>query len=303
MRSFGPVSSPLLLSLAAALAFGCGPSPERGPFEPDCDVEDAYDFKLVPQWYDLRLQNNAPAPPGARLCNDGEPNNFFCSPDATPPVAMNGAGFGADHGMETLEEPRCGSTVAHTMRFYDIRDWGAVIGTYAQRGPMGQNPMPTDVFYDETYAIDPAGPDDEVPYEGVPYEGLSFWARQDGDPGFVLLLNDKTTQVNTIRVDNDSGTFPDMCTIILGPDQLNDGGIPEKGSCGNTFETTVMPTRHWQFFTIPLSNFTQQLWPNRIPTGIDPASIHTFVIRAPKDSHSELWLDRFAWYRKRPTTN
>jgi hypothetical protein len=188
---------------------------------------------------------------------------------------------------------RCGSSkAALVFHAAHCNDWGALVG-FSNFGPRDESA----------------------------YEGMSFWARSPGNTGkgFSIVMDDANTVGNTAGAN---------CTNYDGgsPGQVTAGtydpatGTPISGStgaaalpdqCGNSYSAVVAVTGVWRFYTIPWSEFTQLAQPNRVPnsaltqtggvpgTGLLTSKLWTLILRLPKESETDLWLDNLSFYRKK----
>jgi hypothetical protein len=188
---------------------------------------------------------------------------------------------------------RCGSKAATVFRSAHNNDWGSMYG-YNNFGPIDRSQD----------------------------DGISFWARAPGNTtkGFTLLLDDPNTAASTTSycVDNgpsnDSSSGQGTATGANGGEGVSTSGsasfsgYPE--SCGNSYAAVMLVTSGWTFYAVPFSQFQQSAEPNRVPnerltkvgnvpgTGLLTQDLRYLVLRFPKESNAELWLDNLAFYRK-----
>jgi hypothetical protein len=195
------------------------------------------------------------------------------------------------------QEPgRCGDTTSGVFRARGFSDWGAFFGDY----------------YTVGRAIVPAD-------EG--YEGVSFWARTTArsDRSFFLVVdNAHTAQVvedepqseaaDQAATDADAGapenTSPNLCFAERVDDAGVSHGFPPEAkpseTCDNPYMHAVTTSEHWQFFTLPFSDFIQdRARPNVRRDGFDPTvQLVRFTIRFPVETDIELYLDNLGLYRR-----
>lgn len=257
----------LLLGLAGSL--GCSTYETWKDVEPDCSAADAYDFKVVsdfetsdPQWWP--------------------------SPDSTP-------GAYANIAVTTIPEgPLCGSSSsALVLSAGGNNDWGCVFGPNAFIQDASQ------------------------------YEGLSFWAMAPGNTakGFQIILNDP----NTVAIEGQTGNCIDLgggnngnqtvSVVVDGQSVSTSGAVTRPtlpNECGNGYSLALLATTTWQLYTIPFGLFQQDPKPNRVPNamltqvgnvpenGLLTDKIRGLMVRMPKNSIEELWIDNLGFYRKKP---
>jgi hypothetical protein len=259
----------LSVTLAALLCGACGEAKMGAAPPRDCSEDDAYELKFIQMW--------------------DQAMRFYDAPDGTPgAVAIPSA-------VVVPEDERCtppGLTTPDTalrVQMSGNHDWGSLVATYLD---------PNDSLVDRQ-AVDA---------DGAPYDGISFWTKNTGFNGFTLLLDDKSSSDAAINVRAGNCRIaatrepPPLGMPDLGIDP-GPGGYPQPGTCGNLFQTVVVPGPYWQFHTIPFSQFSQEFWPNRSPDGIDPSQIYRIWIRGLKDTSFDLWIDNFAWYREKSPAN
>jgi hypothetical protein len=187
---------------------------------------------------------------------------FFTAADATPGAVA------AWSAAEPYPSDACGQMPALHITMSGNQDWGSVVGTYT--------------------ALSAAEGD------ASGYDGLSFWAKATYDKAYTLLLSDAQTDDLTTRPVSEGGCDPNA--------NIDERGVSRPEECGNLFQAMFVVTDWWQFYKIPWRQFYQEERPNRRDDGIDPSAIYTIIIRAPKDSTTDLWMDEFAWYRRTAPT-
>jgi hypothetical protein len=225
----------------------------------------------------------------------------WISNDSTPGSVMT-----AD--VESIPGGLCGDTTALVVRGSHNNDWGSAFGFYS----FGKKDESTQV-------------------------GLSFWARAPGNTtkGFTILLDDPNTYDPyvtctpggaTILPPGDAGAnCTTYCTLDAGlgvmPPTYDSNGMPlssgtltappPANACGNSYQTELLVTGDWVFYTIPFDMFQQTLDPNKVPTttftetGSAPgttlltSAIMNMVFRMPKEGAIELWIDQLGFYRQK----
>jgi hypothetical protein len=269
------------VAFALASALGCTAyATYKPPVPPDCSVMNAYDIDNI----------------------DAELTMAWSSKDNTDGSISTDAG--------TIPGgPLCGDGNVLVVKGDHSNDWGSLFGFYS------------------------FGKKDESTREG-----LSFWARAPGNTGkgFTILLDDPNTYAPYAGAacTADAGSVPPgdggsfcttYCTLDAGaggtpPTYGPDGTLLSSGTsvapsppnaCGNEYQTEVVVTRDWQFYTIPFDQFQQPAKPNRVPnavfteTGSAPgtplmtSAILNMIFRFPKESAEDLWLSHLGFYRKK----
>lgn len=160
----------------------------------------------------------------------------------------------------------CGTSPALHVMMFNNPDWGSIVGTY-QRLP-------------------------EAERDASGYSGISFWAKATYDKFFTLILSDSQSDEASTRPVEEGGCDPNA--------NIDERGVSRPEECGNLFQAIFMVTEWWQFYTIPWNQFVQEERPNLRNGGIDSSAIYNIIIRSPKDTATDLWMDDFAWYRKKP---
>ena len=269
------------VALALGSALGCTAyATYKPPVPPDCSLMNAYDIDNI----------------------DAELTMAWSSKDNTPDGSIS-----TDAG--TLPDgPLCGDGNVLVVKGSHANDWGSLFGFYG----FGRKDEST-------------------------REGLSFWARAPGNTGkaFTLLLDDLNTydpyvsctpDGGTVLPPGDAGPFcTTYCTLDAGatgtpPTYDPNGNIlssgtsvppPPANACGNEYQTEVVVTRDWQFYTIPFDQFQQQAKPNRVPNGVFTetgtvpgtplmtSAIMNMIFRFPKESPEDLWISHLGFYRKK----
>jgi hypothetical protein len=236
----------------------------------ECSVEDAYELQSVDSFETIK----------------SPPADWWSSNDN---LVLDG---GTSSDVEAISGgARCGSTAALVLRSTGANDWGTIFG------------------------FNNFGPRDEHLFEG-----MAFWARAPGNTskGFTILLDDPNTTVTTggycIGVDGgtQSQTSP---TATPGPGAQATASVggtsPLPFQCGNSYSAVVTVTSEWKLYPIPFTKFTQTATPNRVPnvyltdagavtgTGLITSNLVNLVIRFPKESQVELWLDNLSFYNRK----
>jgi hypothetical protein len=273
----------LLGSAALLLVLGWSPACDTYPTfkytsSADCSAEDDYEFDPKSTFPFETTEDGSAlwSPEGDPFCNGN---------DGGPPRSIS-------MGVETIDDgPRCGSSkAALVFRAANCNDWGALFG-FSNFGPRDESA----------------------------YEGMSFWARSPGNTGknLTIVMDD----ANTASADGSNcrvydGGAPGQATAsTMAPDGTLISGTTSEASqpdqCGNAYTMVVVLTGDWRFYTIPWSEFTQTAQPNRVPsaaltetggvpgTGLLTSKIWNLILRVPKESRSELWIDNFGFYRKK----
>jgi hypothetical protein len=264
----------LLLGLGGSV--GCDTYSTFKDAPSNCSVENAYEFDLKNTYaFDTAADGNIFwAPSGDPLCNGN---------DGGPPRSVS-------LGVETMADgPRCGSQSALVFRSANCNDWGVLAG------------------------VSGFGPKDEHLYEG-----MSFWARSPGNTGknFTIVMDDaNTTKAGGHCLDPDGGAQGSgTVTITLSTGEVvsgTAGAASQPDWCGNSYTAAVTVTGDWRFYTIPFTTFTQAAQPNRVPnalltetgglpgTGLITSALENLIIRLPKESAMELWIDNLSFYKKK----
>lgn len=286
------IASWLFSAALAAAAAGCATKLRTTTSAIDCAQGDAYEFRNISDftggqagWYQY-----ADATPG------GVPD---------PTVTSNVA-------IVALDPPgRCGDTGVIELQASGHNFYGAGFGDYAHNA-------------------------DTSRANGAGYEGISFWARSPAntDKTFMLYVDDGRTIVLPPDAP-DAGLLPPATSAdqdldgdgFVGPGDIARGTrcrlpptqtlvratcygggaqppaaatrVPAPDECGNQFHTYVTTTDEWQLFLVPWDQLAQWPCPNRLPGGIDPADIAKIEIKFIQGSTYDLWLDNFAFYRRR----
>lgn len=176
------------------------------------------------------------------------------------------------------QEPgRCGQTAAGVFRARGFSDWGAFFADYS------------------------------TVTAGVPgserYEGVSFWARTapGSDRSFFFMVDN----AHTAPVNEEPDSPENLCVAETLDEEGNPTGQFPDGTdptvtCGNPFMNIVTTTEHWQYFTLPFSDFVQdRARPNVRPEGLDPTvQLVRLGIRFPVETDIELYLDELGLYRR-----
>jgi hypothetical protein len=218
------------------------------------------------------------------------------------------------------DNPRCANASALLITAHRFNDWGAATGFYAF-GPAD----PTDPTMAKRLTRNESA-----------YTGVSFWARAPGATGksFTIVLDDFNTADPTPLAagSSDPTTDPDPmdsnCIGYATPDGgmqnvtiydpatgmvLSSGSttVTALNACGNAYQVIPTVANDWAFYTIPFGQFHQTAQPNRVPndklteTGTAPGTslltskLRNFLIRIPKATDMELWIDNLGFYRKK----
>jgi hypothetical protein len=227
-----------------------------------------------------------------------------------------------DHNpvLETLDdvrergpqEPgRCGETTAGVFRARGFSDWGAFFADYST---VSQSIIPDR-------------------RTGGGWEGISFWARTsfESDRSFFFLVDNAhtaevvpaeeeaeqraaalaaaSTDAGAGSGDAGAGTptyvSPNQCVPEIKDEEGNGTGEYPPGTdaadtCGNAYVHTVTTSEHWQFFTLPFSEFIQdRARPNVRKDGFDTSvQLVRLTIRFSVEADIELWMDEVALYRR-----
>jgi hypothetical protein len=264
-----------LCVVAVCGAIGCSTYSTYKDVPLDCTVDTEFDFDYI-DTFDT-VGGSAPG---------------WTAADGTAGASITGT-------VETVGDgARCGNTAALVIRAAGNKDWGALFGF------------------------------NNVMRNEAAYEGMSFWARAPGNTGkgFTIVVDDLNTAHPTVCTEGVTTIPPQAgvsnctkyCTsaggqIIYGPDGMPIGGStvapPAPDACGNSYSAVVVITMDWRFYTIPFSRFQQTATPNRLPNGaITPtgtapgtalltSDLRGLILRMPKESSMELWIDNLGFYR------
>jgi hypothetical protein len=294
-----------LFVVALVAALGCTPYATFREVPIDCDVEAQYDLSLkrtdmlrgVDEFDMLSPAECGTTTPSPQGCPG------WTAGDGSPRAKMTAS-------IETTPEPRCGNTAALVVRSDRNHEWGSLFGL-------------------NSFSAENA----------LEYEGMSFWARvadHKSNTAFSILIDDLNSFSAVAAVcDADAGAPPPPADGGVGgcKNYCNDGGMgtgvidgtgmlipgtvgtaPEPDQCGNSFLAVVVVTPYWRFYTIPFTEFHQDLLPNRAPNealtikGPVPGSalrtgqLTNFRFRMPKAMRTELWFDNLGFYRKATAT-
>ena len=269
-----------LLLLGLGGAGGCAAYPTVKDVPVNCSVENGYEFDLVDAFDKVGNPQTLWGFSGDSICNPPAPG------DASVSLAV-----------EPIKgEARCGSTAALVLRASHCNDWGGMFG-FNSLGVNGKG------------------------LDRSKYEGMSFWARAPGNTskGFTLLLDDANTaagvsdsRCKAYAADGgvqgqSTGTIVDQNGNVISGVV---GAAPLPDQCGNSYVAPVVVTSEWAFYPVPFSSFTQTATPNRVPnsvltetggipgTGLLTSALWNLILRFPKESNLELWIDNLAFYRK-----
>ena len=235
----------------------------------ECSVEDGYELQPVDSFETIK-----------------SPADWWSSSDN---LVLDG---GTNSDVEAISGgSRCDSTAALVLRSSGANDWGAMFG------------------------FNNFGPRDEHLFEG-----MAFWARAPGNTskGFTISLDDFNTTVTAggycIGVDGGTQAQPGS-TSTPGPGAQATASVggtsPLPFQCGNSYSAVVTVTSEWALYPIPFTKFTQTATPNRVPnvaltdagtvtgTGLITSKLVNLVIRFPKESQVELWLDNLSFYNRK----
>ncbi len=323
--------SAVALALAAVpFALSCGAVKERSPNEPDCTVEDAYEFstplldaelgsKQHPDaWFGS--SDNTPGcyvgvadgiPVGNLTFADGGPVNIdaaVCSVYLPPTSHVLSPG---DPDYPTTATPVHRSLVFHSE---GCTYWGSNASHTTPDAPVDKLTNPSSCQYWEASKLEqPTGW-----WDGSGYEGIAVWARTPGvsNHSVYLTFNNADTEIvnptfcNFPRTPAASRCFspPVDATAGLGATILDfqtgtatAGGvqarIPQEGECGNAFQHYLETTSDWQLYTIPFDELWQLPYPNRSSTGFDSSTLLQIGVVFPKEVKTELWITNFRFYR------
>lgn len=262
--------APISTMAAALLLGGCSAYPTLKQAPPiDCDATSAYDTLMIDTFEmvgNANLWNQ-----GDNLCVDGG-------------VMQNVVALAAGDGP-------CGSTAALVIDARHCNDWGSLFGfnSFGMR-------------------------------DASAYEGVTLWARapQGSNNVFTIALDDANTAVagnhckeytTDAGVQGQPGTTTDSNGNVI---STGTPGIqPAPDQCGNSYSAFVTVTTEWRLYTVPFQQFTQDPKPNRVPnqlltqvgpypnTGILPSALYDMVVRLPKETPMELWLDNLGFYRRK----
>lgn len=251
----------------------------------DCTADQGYQLRFI--------SNGASTPTDDPVTGNG---NWWSAGDTLPP---DGGTSNAFSTVESIENGgRCGSKTADVLHSSGFTDWGSLFG------------------YNTLH----------VPAPGDYYDGLSFWARAPGDTskGFTIILGDPNTEVGLsnyckgyatnsgANAGTQPGTFNPATGQGTAPTNATRATYPDE--CGNEYEAIMLVTGDWAFYTIPFAQFQQANKPNRVPnpvlthvgvvpgTGLLTDQLQVLLVRIPKESIMDLWLDNVAFYRK-PKSN
>ena len=284
--------------LALAVLGACSAYPTKKNLPVDCTVQNAYVIDDISSTEFMMTWSSADHTADAAWAPSDGIHLFDAGTDA---------GI-LDKLVPIPDGPLCGDTTAlHVASQNYYNDWGAVFGFYT----FGKKVETT-------------------------REGLAFWARAPGntDKSLTVLIDDvntynpnaQCTDAGMVIPPVDGGAncatycLPDGGSSATGPvldplgNVLSSGTstapLPED-SCGNSYQTTLVLTADWRFYTIPFSAFQQQHNPDKVPNaalkevGSAPGtylltrSIVNMTFRVPKDAPWDLWFDRLGFYSQR----
>lgn len=274
-------------------AWGCGEGDRQPPPPEDCSIEEGYEF--------LNIANFA-----------GEQSGWYRYVDPTP-GGIPDVSVESNVPVTEHEAPgRCGDTRLMVLEAEGLNFWGSGFADWAHNDAASRA-------------------------DGTGYDGISFWARSPANAEKQFLLNVDDGQTIAMPpdppaegglpvatpadqdLDGDgfigAGDIVGGTTCRLPPTTLNTkvacygGGVatapsgadrvPEWNECGNAFHTRVTTSETWQLFLIPWAELVQWPCPNRLENGIDPADIARLEIKFVQGTRYELWIDNFAFYRRR----
>jgi len=278
-------SGALLVAVAASVAgvCGCTAYSSINSASLDCTAHDSYVYDFV------------------------DPMNMstaFSYGDTT-----TGATNSAAMAMVPADAPPCFDPPAVHIQMHHNNDWGSAAGFYGF-APMDQ-------------AMN------KLPRKESAYEGLAFWARAPGNTGksFMVVLDDYNTYDPTPLPagEADAAADPNPNDSNCVSYTMREGGVsvtiidPATGAvlsststtvtasnaCGNDYMAVVTATTDWRFYTIPLDRFHQTAMPNRVPnstlpgTGLLTDELSNLLLRFPKESEVDLWIDNLGFYKKK----
>jgi hypothetical protein len=281
-----PVVAVVGLGAAFACTTGCTAYSTFKQVPIDCEVEKQYDLVVDTMYMFDTVGGQSPG---------------WTAADPSPGALMTGQ-------IEAIPgEPRCGSTAALVVRAARNNDWGSLFGFNGFVRDAGE------------------------------YEGLAFWARAPigSNTSFTMMLDDPNTSNPTSPpIDVRDGGVPPLpdggregcLNYVMDGGVTSGGGIidigtgmtipgtvadaPEPDQCGNGYTEVVTVSQYWRLYTIPFTEFHQLPSTNRVPnqalqqtggltgTGLRPANISNLVLRMPKATPTELWIDNLGFYRK-----
>lgn len=293
MRSF--VCTSFGLSLLGSLSLltmsqGCAGVADRKLEPVDCSATDGYDLSIKDDfetgmspgnWFsagDGTGQLAYVAPPISTWCGGTTP-----VPGPTAPGVVTTVEFaGIDGG-------RCGSSQALHLLSFGHNDWGSFFGNWSIAQTTSDQSL-----------------------NGSGYAGLTFWARRNGgDAGITLAIDTWQTAPPatgaTIEADDEvckpdcnAGSGSGTQSVDASGNILSQSYVSPPGSCGNSFQRTVVLSENWQLYLLPFSSFFQDLKPNMSPNGLNPKHINGLLFRVPKESRVDIWIDDVGFYKRKP---
>ncbi len=277
---------------------GCNPFPEREEPPVDCAVGDGYDIDIPFLEFENPGNNTwFPAVDGTGLVScdhpkavegsetevyeglGGAPSRILCD---GPRRAQ------ATTSIESIPDgPRCGSEYAMRLTARRNNDWGCLFGDHVLA---------------------------RSSFDASEFDGISLWARAAPSTGksITVLLNDKYTTNITSDDGSLNPAFESACVdeepeidgvrgaeLAGQPGVTLPGYVPSKNACGNSHQLQLRVTEDWKWYRLPFDSFSQDPLPNRRFEGVDRASLRGMIIRVPKDTVFDLWIDDVAYYRER----
>jgi hypothetical protein len=280
-----------VLSLALAGVGGCSAYATKKDLPIDCTVQNAYDVdKIDTTNFGMTWSSH-----------DKTTDAGWTTGDAGPPPN------GILTAVQTIPDgPICGdATALHAASYNYYNDWGAVFGFWG----FGTKVETT-------------------------REGISFWGRAPGNTNktLTILLDDPNTynphasctMPGQIIPPGDGGAncttycTPDGGVSATGPITDGNGNVLSSGTstvplpangCGNSYQTSLVLTADWRFYTVPFASFHQQITPDAVPnaalTQVGPLAPLTYLVtpwiwnmtfRVPKATPFDLWFDRLGFY-------
>lgn len=286
--------APLALGFVWLAASACSATESRTPEPVDCSSADAYELKSLMTFEAGEEMTWFPSgdPTGQVAPSPQGTDTSACAAGGTGGAAAGAAGGGTGGiptrdtvtttvAYEPIDGGRCGSAQALAMRSTGHTDWGSVFGNWKVS---------------------------QSNWDGAGYEGFMFWARSVGDHSVTLALDTWQTSSEGAAA---AGAQPGEvclldCNAGSGTQAIDDNGnilsqsyVSPPGTCGNSFQYTLTTTEKWQLYKVPFKSFFQELKPNLVAGGVNPAHINGFAFRIPKEAGIELWVDDVALYRKK----